>query len=178
MDIFSKLRRTQKDIEKEKKELQEIYQTGALISRKKIVEKRAITSKQIRSKKTKRKIRKNKKKVVSKKMVKSSGKKKKGSKQRSPAHQEHNLLKEVLNDLNKELRLLRSSRNKLEMKSTEYSEELGKTQTTEIKLRNQISELMRKEAELTKKKTEVKDKILTLSKKIDKVASISRQVKE
>ena len=59
-------------------------------------------------------------------------------------------------DLTKELRILRSAKNKLEKQMQDVSGELGSTQTKEIELRDKISELMRKEALLVKKKTSAK----------------------
>lgn len=92
-------------------------------------------------------------------------------------HKERTLLDAALRDLNKELSGLRSSRKKLEMKMTELSDNLGSTQSKEIALRTQISELMKKETNLTKKKTSTKDKLVDIDQKIEKVRAIQADLK-
>lgn len=92
-------------------------------------------------------------------------------------HQERALLDAALRDLNRELAGLRSSRRKLETKMAELSDNLGSTQTKEIALRTQISELMKKETNLTKKKTTTKDKIVDIDQKIEKVRAIQADLK-
>ena len=92
-------------------------------------------------------------------------------------HKERALLDAALRDLNRELSGLRSSRRKLEAKMAELSNNLGSTQTKEISLRTQISELMKKEANLTKKKSLAKDKIVDIDQKIEKVRAIQADLK-
>ncbi|MBI2665229.1 hypothetical protein HYX12_01240, partial [Candidatus Woesearchaeota archaeon] len=67
---------------------------------------------------------------------------------------------------------------KLETKLDRFSSDLNSTQNKEIDLRNEISELMKKEAYLNQKKTSTKDKIATLIKKIEKITSVERQLQE
>jgi len=92
-------------------------------------------------------------------------------------HKERALLDAALRDLNRELSGLRSSRRKLENKMAELSDNLGSTQTKEISLRSQISELMKKETNLIKKKTTAKDKMVDIDQKIEKVRSIQADLK-
>jgi len=92
-------------------------------------------------------------------------------------HKERALLDAALRDLNRELSGLRSSRKKLENKMAELSDNLGSTQTKEISLRTQISDLMKKETTLTKKKSTAKDKIADIDQKIEKVRSIQADLK-
>jgi len=146
MDLLKKLKRTQRSIEREKKELGRGYVT-LKVPKKKVVK---------RKKKPKRK-------VIKKKPVKSV---------------EHDLLKDALMDLNKELRSLRSTKVRLQRQLEQTDKESSSNQNKEIRLRNQISELMKKAAVITKRKSTTKDKLLALNKKIDKVISVSRQLKE
>lgn len=87
------------------------------------------------------------------------------------------LLGGALKDLNNELQGLRNARKRLELKMASYSSELGNTQEKEISLRNKISELMKKEAAVTKKKTTAKDKIAIMDQKIEKVKTIQAELK-
>ena len=95
-----------------------------------------------------------------------------------PGSGKKGLLREALKDLERELRNLRSSRLALETKSKGIGASLGSAQNKEIILRNQISELMKKEAALEKKKTQTKDQLGELNNKIEKVKSIERELKE
>ncbi len=92
-------------------------------------------------------------------------------------HKERALLDAALRDLNRELSGLRNSRRKLEEKMAEFSDNLGSTQSKEISLRTQISDLMKKETVLTKKKSTAKDKIADIDQKIEKVRSIQADLK-
>ncbi|MEK6939827.1 MAG: hypothetical protein AABX31_03800 [Nanoarchaeota archaeon] len=92
-------------------------------------------------------------------------------------HKERALLDAALRDLNRELSGLRSSRRKLETKMAELSDNLGSTQNKEIALRTQISDLMKKETNLTKKKSLAKDKMADIDQKIEKVRSIQADLK-
>src|SRR3989344_3553505 len=92
-------------------------------------------------------------------------------------HKERTLLDAALRDLNRELSGLRSARRKLEEKMGELSDNLGSTQNKEIALRTQISELMKKETTLTKKKSTAKDKIADIDQKIEKVRAIQADLK-
>lgn len=87
------------------------------------------------------------------------------------------LLGGALKDLNNELQGLRNARKRLELKMASYSSELGNTQEKEISLRNKISELMKREAAVTKKKTTAKDKIALMDQKIEKVKTIQAELK-
>ena len=58
-----------------------------------------------------------------------------------------------------------------------FSTQLGDTQDKEIGLRNKISELMKKEAALTKKKATTKDKLGNVDQKIEKVRTIQAELK-
>ena len=91
---------------------------------------------------------------------------------------ERDLLKETFIDLENELKLLRSSRRKLEQKMGTVSKHLNSVQAEEIQLRNDISELIKKETNLEKNKTGLKDKMEDLTKRIDKVKSIGRELKD
>ncbi|MDP3699088.1 MAG: hypothetical protein Q8R47_05885 [Nanoarchaeota archaeon] len=92
-------------------------------------------------------------------------------------HKERALLDAALRDLNRELSGLRSTRRKLEAKTAELSDNLGSTQNKEIALRTQISELMKKETTLSKKKATAKDKIVDIDQKIEKVRAIQADLK-
>lgn len=89
-----------------------------------------------------------------------------------------NLLTDAIHDLDQELLHLRSARSQLQKKLNLVSGELGSTQSEEIDLRNKISELMRKEAVLSKKKTEAKDKIVSFDQRIEKIKSIERDLQK
>ncbi|MDP3733808.1 MAG: hypothetical protein Q8R37_01135 [Nanoarchaeota archaeon] len=91
---------------------------------------------------------------------------------------EKDLLKGALHDLDKELRSLRSSKRHFENRSQDVSSELDSTQNREVNLRNQISELMKKEALLIKRKNSIKDKMNTLDKRIEKVRTIERELRD
>ena len=91
---------------------------------------------------------------------------------------ERDLLKETFIDLENELKLLRSSRRKLEQKMGTVSKHLSSVQAEEIQLRNEISELMKKETNLEKNRSGLKDKMTDLTKRIDKVKSIGRELKD
>lgn len=100
---------------------------------------------------------------------------KSGGKKRT---EEHALFREVLVDLDKELQILRGQRKRMELKLSELSNQLGNTQNKEIDFRNKISQLMKQEAILLKKRSQAKDKVQVLSKKIEKVSSVGRQLRE
>lgn len=91
---------------------------------------------------------------------------------------EASLLKEALKDLEKELKHLRSSKKELEKKTEAVSGKLGVTQDQEIRLRNEISRLMRQEVNLTQQKTSLKDKLLATKKKMEKIHSIEHELRE
>ena len=91
---------------------------------------------------------------------------------------EQNMLKAAMTDLEEELRKLRVSRGRLENKVNKVSQQLSLAQSQEIELRDRISQLMRTETDLENKKTKIKDKMAVLSKKIEKVRSIGRELKE
>ena len=87
------------------------------------------------------------------------------------------LLGGALRDLNRELQSLRNTRKGLEMKMANFSSQLGDTQNKEISLRNKISEMMKKEAVIIKKKTIAKDKMAMVDQKIEKVKTIQTGLK-
>ncbi|MDO8510589.1 MAG: hypothetical protein Q7S55_00325 [Nanoarchaeota archaeon] len=140
-----------------------------VIKRKKTAKKRRVMKKSSRAKPRKHKKSMKKHSVQSPKIGEGSTNK--------WMHKERTLLDAALRDLNKELSGLRSSRKKLEMKMTELSDNLGSTQNKEITLRTQISDLMKKETNLTKKKTLTKDKLVDIDQKIEKVRAIQADLK-
>ena len=91
---------------------------------------------------------------------------------------EKDLLAEALIDLNKELNKLRSAKKRLENKTRNVSSELDNTQSLEVSLRNKISELMRIESQLVKKKASTRDKMTSLDRKIEKVKSVERELRD
>ena len=91
---------------------------------------------------------------------------------------QQNLLKEALQDLEKELKALQNAKGRLDNQSERVSGDISMTQAQEIELRTKISNFMKKEALLVKKKTLLKDRIIALDKKIEKVSSIERELKE
>ena len=91
---------------------------------------------------------------------------------------QQNLLKEALQDLEKELKTLQNAKGRLDNQSERVSGDISMTQAQEIELRTKISNFMKKEALLVKKKTLLKDRIIALDKKIEKVSSIERELKE
>ncbi len=100
-----------------------------------------------------------------------------GSSSKKWLKKDRELLGGALKDLNHELQGLRNARKRLELKMADYSSELGNTQDREISLRNKISELMKREAAITKKKTTAKDKIALMDQKIEKVKTIQTELK-
>ena len=181
VNLFQRLRQSKVDIEKEKAEIGRLYKQET-ISVPKVSRTRLLKNTKKFKKKLKSKIsaKKGANKAGKKKMVTSTHKSKASSgKAPSPkAIKEKDLLKEAFNDLTRELALLRRQRRDLEQKLQGISMGLNNVQGKEIVLRNQISELMKKEAVLDKKKVAAKDKIMELSKKIDKVSSISKQLRD
>lgn len=91
---------------------------------------------------------------------------------------EKDLLRGALQELDKELRSLRSSRRHFENRSQDVSTQLDSTQNREVNLRNQISELMKKETILVKKKNSIKDKMNNLDTRIEKVKTIERELRD
>jgi len=92
-------------------------------------------------------------------------------------HKDRELLGGALRDLDRELQSLRNNRKRLELKMANFSSQLGNTQDKEISLRNQISELMKKEATITKKKATAKDKLALIDQKVEKVRAIQAELK-
>ena len=91
---------------------------------------------------------------------------------------ERTLLRAAVRDLNTELRALQASQREIERKLNKDSSQLDKVKDQEIKWRNLISQSMKTEADLLKKKNKAKDKLAELNKKIDRVKSIERELEE
>ncbi|HLD01232.1 MAG TPA: hypothetical protein VJC39_05820 [Candidatus Nanoarchaeia archaeon] len=91
---------------------------------------------------------------------------------------ERNIMRDALRDLQKELKTLRSSKIRLEREMAEKSVKLEGVQDQVIRLREIISLAMRKEAILIKKVESAKNKIDLVDKKIEKVKSIERDLKD
>ncbi len=89
---------------------------------------------------------------------------------------DRDLLRQALQDLENELSALRSSKKELEGKLRESSRQLDTVKSQEIKLRNLISLSMKKESTLLKKKNFAKDKLAEISKKMEKVRTIEREL--
>lgn len=91
---------------------------------------------------------------------------------------ERGLLTQALRDLNNELKVLQKSRRFLERKMEKFTGNLGVTQQQEIKLRNEISSLMKKEHEIIKNIAGTKDRFQSVGKRIEKIKGIERELKE
>lgn len=89
---------------------------------------------------------------------------------------DRDLLRQALQDLEQELSSLRSSKKGLETQLRETSHQLDTVKNQEIKLRNLISLSMKKEGNLLKKKNSAKDKLAEVSKRIEKVRTIEREL--
>lgn len=138
--------------------------TTPIIKKVAVKKKRAILPKKIKKK-------------VEKKVIKTVKKTSTLPLPKKEVEKEKDLLNQAVMDLTKELRILRSAKNKLEKQMNSVSGELGSTQNQELELRDKISELMRKEALLVKKKTSAKDKMVLLEQRIEKVKEIGRELK-
>ena len=189
MDLFGRLRRTKEDIEKEQQELQAMYEKAnverppLLTPSLPVSPARPSVRRIVRRRRTQRKTAVR----ATSRTSPPRGKRKKStiSHQASSAksflakhRKEHDLFREVLGDLNKELRLLRIQRLRLERQLKGYSEELGSTQNKEIDLRDKISGLMKKETAMIKRRSDAKDKIMLLTKRIEKMSAVGRQLRE
>ena len=163
IDIFRRLRQSKKEIEREQQELHQLYGKEDLLTEEK--KKPSLTPPQkIPRKATTKKVRQRKK----------SGKVKPSSR----VEKYKVLFKDVLRDLDAELHALRSRRRRLEARLAEFSNALGSTQNKEIELRDKISALMKKETLLMKRRSTAKDEVMEVTKKIEKVSSIERQLRE
>ena len=91
-------------------------------------------------------------------------------------NKERELLNGALRDLENELIGLRASKKLLESKLKRSSGQLDTLKEQEIKLRNLISLSMKKETTLLNKKTSLRDKLVELNKRIEKVRSIEREL--
>lgn len=89
---------------------------------------------------------------------------------------ERELLKGALQDLEAELKQLRHSKKQLEEKFKGASGHLGTLKEQEIKLRNLISLSMKKETTLLERKNSLKDKLVEVTKRMEKVKSIEREL--
>lgn len=89
---------------------------------------------------------------------------------------EQGLLQEALRDLDIELRALRKSKKDLEQKLNLSSQKLNLLKEQEIKLRNLISLSMKKEAALLNRKNNLKDRLGEVTKRIEKVKTIEREL--
>ena len=89
---------------------------------------------------------------------------------------ERELLKGALQDLEAELKQLRDSKKQLETKFKRSSSGLDTLKEQEIKMRNIISAAMKKETILLNKKTALKDKLAEVTKKMEKVKNIEREL--
>src|SRR3989344_2431621 len=173
---------------KPQQELPVQKQSGAVLPDQQITSPRIIRSRPISKSSLPRTKRKKKRKVM---RTKSPPKHRKAAR-RTPSSQsireeegngkkwlqkDRALLGGALRDLNRELQGLRSARKRLELKMANFSTQLGDTQDKEIGLRNKISELMKKEAALTKKKATTKDKLGNVDQKIEKVRTIQAELK-
>lgn len=88
------------------------------------------------------------------------------------------MLIEALNDIDKELEVLKIQKNKLEAKLNEVGEDITGTQVEESKLREQISNLVGKEGILDRKRNKLKEKLDELKGKIAKVSKIKDELSE
>jgi len=90
---------------------------------------------------------------------------------------EKNLLKEALQDLDRELKTLCSSKTQLEKMLGGTSSKLATIKTQQLKLRDLISYSMKKETDLVKRKTSIEEKMATIEKKIEKVKTIGQELR-
>ena len=88
------------------------------------------------------------------------------------------LLTAALNDIGVELRKLQKERNALELILKNTDETINLTKTKEIAIRNKLSRMIAKEAELDRRKEKMQQQIGQLKQKIEKVSKISRDLKE
>jgi len=146
--------------------------------RKKATKERAVkkvVEKVVRRKKIVKLARSSPAKKVVRKVAKMPLRQKIVSKKSPPKEQD--MLKDALADLNRELRILRSSRKRLEFKMESLNHNFSFTQNKEIDLRSKISQLMREENAIEKKKASTKDQLVVVDQKIEKVKSIGQQLK-
>lgn len=90
---------------------------------------------------------------------------------------EKDLLKEALQDLDRELKALRSSKTQLEKKLDGTSSKLETIKSQQLKLRDLISYSMKKEGDLVKRKSSAEEKIAAIDKKIEKVKTIGQELR-
>ncbi|MDP3640506.1 MAG: hypothetical protein Q8R53_04900 [Nanoarchaeota archaeon] len=90
---------------------------------------------------------------------------------------EKDLLKEALQDLDRELKTLHSSKVQLEKKLGGTSSKLETIKTQQLKLRDLISYSMKKESELVKRKASIEEKTAAIEKKIEKVKTIGQELR-
>jgi len=88
------------------------------------------------------------------------------------------LLVAALKDIGIELRKLQKERNALELILKNTDETINLTKAKEIGIRNRLSRMIAKEAELDRRKDKVQQQINQLKQKIEKVSKISRDLKE
>lgn len=88
------------------------------------------------------------------------------------------LLIEAVDDLQKELEELSHEKEELETNLKSAGEDMELTRQEELKLRNKIDFLVKKESELSSKKIGLQDKLNTLKSKMAKVSKIKDDLKE
>ena len=90
--------------------------------------------------------------------------------------EEKTLLSAALKDINQELARLKTLKTKLEKSGKATGTSVGITQAKELKLRNELTNLIAQEDKLGKRKELLEKKINDLKSKIEKVSRISRDL--
>ena len=86
------------------------------------------------------------------------------------------IIKEALLDLSKELYKLKSEKEKLS-KDMEYVQDLlRKSQTKEINLKNNIAKIGAMEGKFSKRKSELQERMSSISEKITKISKIKEEM--
>jgi len=86
------------------------------------------------------------------------------------------LLRDALEDVNKELQRLDAHRRKMESKIISTGKKITKTSLTEQELSRRVSELAKKELEMNKRKDKLEERLNKLKKKISKVKEIKKEM--
>ena len=89
---------------------------------------------------------------------------------------QRDLLRDALQDLDQELKKLRASKKELEQNLRADSGKFNTVKEQESRLRNLMTLFMKKEDILLQKKTKAKEKLEAVSKKIDKVKTVQREL--
>ena len=89
---------------------------------------------------------------------------------------QRDLLRDALQDLDQELKKLRASKKELEQNLRADSGKFNTVKEQESRLRNLMALFMKKEDILLQKKTKAKEKLEAVSKKIDKVKTVQREL--